>query len=63
MVLHRELHGSAIIRAAEHGETIHPIVGEVESQACVVGKMGIVGKLIGVAVTFDDLIERDARGG
>jgi len=63
MVLHRELHSSAIIRAAEHGETIHPIVGEVESQACVIGKMGIVGKLIGVAVTFDDLIERDARGG
>src|SRR6476469_10719221 len=61
MVLHRELHSSAIIRAAEHGETIHHIVGEVESQVCVIGKMGIVGKLIGVAVTFDDLIERDAR--
>jgi hypothetical protein len=33
MVLHYELHSSAIIRAAEHGETIHPIVGDVESQA------------------------------
>jgi len=54
VVLQCEMRSLTIIHAAEDREAVHPICGNVESQACVIGKMTVVCDPIRVTIAFDD---------